>query len=158
MITNDTIVQSFVVLSAFLLSHWRIKERIKLLEVKVDRLEALLELLVHGKLPDSDPISKMPELIRSKAGLVGLVAVMGLSIGCARFTTVVSSADGSTTKVSAYTLFDSKSELAKLAAGQGARTNAQHVTVGSLNQESTTTNLNSILSDVVAAAIKAAKP
>ena len=166
MISTDTLVQSVVVLSALILSHWRIRERLRYLKLKVDKLEAVLEFLVKGRIEEptkimvntQDEVTPVAELIKTITKSAGVIALV-TGVGCARFSSSVTAPDGSVTKVSASTLFDSKSELAKLAAGQGARTNAQHITVGSLNQESATpTNINTLISDVVGAAIKAAKP
>ena len=90
------------------------------------------------------------------------VSLLGLVVaGCARFhSTVTEVTDPSkglttkTTEVSAGTLFDANSELAKLSSGQTDK--SQKIAIGSLNQESTTTNANSFAASVVEAAVRAA--
>ena len=89
---------------------------------------------------------------------VSLCAV-GLA-GCARFHSVVTETtdkNGVTkreTMVKAGTLFDSKSELAKLSSGQtGAK---QEVAIGSLRQQSEGSNAVNFAEGVVGAAVRAA--
>ena len=83
-----------------------------------------------------------------------------LTTGCARFTSTVTERtlpDGVTervTVVKAATLFDSKSELAKLSSGQTDK--SQKVSIGSLNQESSATNAATLIESVVTAAVRAA--
>lgn len=63
------------------------------------------------------------------------------------------------TTVRAYTLFDSQSALTKFQnRGVVTRSNewANGTSIGQLNQAASSTNLNSIISDVVGAAVKAA--
>lgn len=94
--------------------------------------------------------------------LFGLILLIILSSGCARFHTVQidTSYDGDTqkpartitTKVSAWTCFSAKSELAKFAATQTDKT--QSAKVGSLNQESTETNLFNALGAGIGTALK----
>jgi hypothetical protein len=92
--------------------------------------------------------------------LVGTVAAAVLSAGCARFNstvTEVTGPDGTVerrTVVKAGTLFDSKSELAKLSSGQTDK--GQTVSIGSLKQESSATNAASFAESVVGAAVRAA--
>jgi len=80
--------------------------------------------------------------------------------GCARFHSNVTERtlpDGvveRTTVVRAYTVFDSKSELAKLSSGQADK--SQCVSIGSLNQESTATNVVNLVESIVSAAVRAA--
>ena len=89
-----------------------------------------------------------------------LVLAVALAGGCARFNstvTEVTGADGTTertTLVKAATLFDSKSELAKLSSGQSAT--KQEVAIGSLKQESSGSNAVSFAESVVGAAVRAA--
>lgn len=79
-----------------------------------------------------------------------LVAIL-LSVGCARFSTQqtdISYAEGKptrqiTTKATSKTFFESKSSLTSFKATQTDK--SQSATVGSLNQESTATNLVSQL-------------
>jgi hypothetical protein len=64
-----------------------------------------------------------------------------------------------TTVVTAYTVFDSQSALAKFQnRGQLTSSNewAPGTSIGTLNQSATSTNLNEILGVVVGAAVKAA--
>lgn len=88
--------------------------------------------------------------------MIGLLLVTG----CARFTSTVTErtmCDGvieRVTVVKAATLFDSKSELAKLTSGQTEK--SQKVSIGSLNQESSATNAVSLVESVVGAAVRAA--
>jgi hypothetical protein len=85
---------------------------------------------------------------------------VGLATGCARFSSTVTertATDGTVervTRVGAATLFDSKSELAKLSTGQTDK--SQKVTIGALNQESSGTNTVSLVESVVGAAVRAA--
>jgi len=86
---------------------------------------------------------------------------MAMSAGCARFSSTVTERvgpDGKTTEritvVKAGTIFDSKSELAKLTSGQTDK--SQRVAIGSLNQESTATNAVTLAEAVVGAAVRAA--
>lgn len=74
--------------------------------------------------------------------LLSLVACLMVAGGCARFTARASEdANGVRyTRVKAYTLFDSKSELGKLSVAQGGKTNAQSIGLGALNQTSSSTN------------------
>ena len=58
------------------------------------------------------------------------------------------------TVVKATTLFDSKSELAKLSSGQTDK--SQKVSIGALNQESSGTNAVNLVESVVGAAVRAA--
>ena len=80
--------------------------------------------------------------------------------GCARFNSSITERelpDGSlerVTQVTAATLLDSKSELAKLSSGQAGKT--QRVSIGALNQESSATNAFGLTEAVVGAAVRAA--
>ena len=82
-------------------------------------------------------------------------------VGCARFhSTVTEVSDPSkgtttkTTEVSAGTLFDANSELAKLSSGQTDK--SQKIAIGALNQESTGSNAVGFVEGVVGAAVRAA--
>ena len=77
-------------------------------------------------------------------------------VGCARFnSTIYEGPDGDKeTRVTAWTLWDSKSELSKLSSGQTDK--SQKVTLGALNQESSATNALSFAESVVGAAVRAA--
>ena len=89
-----------------------------------------------------------------------LIGFLVLTTGCARFTSTVTERtlpDGVTermTVVKAATLFDSKSELAKLSSGQTDK--SQTVSIGSLSQESSATNAVTLVESVVGAAVRAA--
>ena len=89
-----------------------------------------------------------------------LIGILVLATGCARFTSTVTERtlpDGSNERVTvvrAVTLFDSKSELAKLSSGQTDK--SQKVSIGSLNQESSATNAVSLIESVIGAAVRAA--
>ena len=90
-----------------------------------------------------------------------VVSALGLvAPGCARFHSTVTETTGSNgvtqrvTSVSAGTLLDSKSELAKLSSGQSDQ--SQKVSIGSLNQESSGSNAVSFAEGVVGAAVRAA--
>ena len=89
-----------------------------------------------------------------------LIGFLVLTTGCARFTSTVTERtlpDGVTervTVVKAATLFDSKSELAKLSSGQTDK--SQKVSIGSLSQESSATNAVTLVESVVGAAVRAA--
>jgi hypothetical protein len=95
-----------------------------------------------------------------------MVGLMLILCGCAsvRSTTKQATAkDGTvtvTTSVRAYTLFDSQSQLTKFA-NRGTMTQSNQwapgTTIGQLNQESSSTNLNAIIGTVVEAAVTAAK-
>ena len=80
--------------------------------------------------------------------------------GCARSTstgterTLSGGVVESVTVVRASTLFDSKSELAKLSSGQTDK--SQKVSIGSLNQESSGSNAVNLVESVVGAAVRAA--
>ena len=75
-----------------------------------------------------------------------------LTGGCARFSSTVTETttpEGVTervTRVKAGTLFDSKSELAKLSTGQTDKW--QKVSIGALNQESSATNATGLVEAV----------
>ena len=89
-----------------------------------------------------------------------LILLLALTTGCARFSSTVTERtlpDGvveRVTVVKATTLFDSKSELAKLSSGQTDK--SQKVSIGSLNQESSATNAVNLIESVVGAAVRAA--
>ncbi len=89
-----------------------------------------------------------------------LAVLLVLATGCARFNSTVTErtlADGSVervTRVTAGTLFDSKSELSKLSSGQTDK--SQRVSIGSLNQESSATNVVNLVESIVTAAVRAA--
>jgi hypothetical protein len=95
-----------------------------------------------------------------KKTLIVSIAALTLVCGCARFNSTVTERtlpDGiqeRETRVSASTLFDSKSELAKLSTGQTDK--SQKVTIGALNQESSATNAVNLVESVVGAAVRAA--
>ena len=90
------------------------------------------------------------------------VSLLGLVVaGCARFhSTVTEVTDPSkglttkTTEVSAGTLFDANSELAKLSSGQTDK--SQKIAIGALNQESSGSNVATFAESIVGAAVKAA--
>jgi len=94
-----------------------------------------------------------------KRTLAGLLMAAAL-VGCARFHSEITERelpDGSTervTQVTASTLLDSKSELAKLSSGQTGK--AQKVSIGALDQESSATNATGLAEAVVGAAVRAA--
>jgi hypothetical protein len=89
-----------------------------------------------------------------------LIGFLVLATGCARFNSTVTERtlpDGSNERVTvvrAVTLFDSKSELAKLSSGQTDK--SQKVSIGSLNQESSATNAVALIESVIGAAVRAA--
>ena len=89
-----------------------------------------------------------------------LIGFLTLATGCARFNSTVTERtlpDGSTervTVVKAVTLFDSKSELAKLSSGQTDK--SQKVSIGSLSQESSASNAVNLVESIVGAAVRAA--
>ena len=89
-----------------------------------------------------------------------IAALLVLATGCARFNSTVTErtlADGSVervTRVTAGTLFDSKSELSKLSSGQTDK--SQKVSIGSLTQESSATNVVTLVESIVTAAVRAA--
>lgn len=90
-----------------------------------------------------------------------LVASLLVASACARFKSEVTERvgpDGKTiervTVVKAGTLFDSKSELARLSSGQTDK--SQKVSIGSLSQESSASNVVSFAESVVGAAVRAA--
>jgi hypothetical protein len=98
--------------------------------------------------------------------VVNLLAItlFYLGSGCARFHTNQTSTDTDaaghvirtvTTTASATTFFDSQSKLAAFKAMQTDK--SQTASVGSLEQASSSTNANTLIVDVVSAAIKAAK-
>jgi hypothetical protein len=88
------------------------------------------------------------------------ILTLGLATGCARFKSTVTertAPDGTVervTVVKAGTLFDSKSELAKLSSGQTDK--SQKVSIGSLTQESSASNALTFAESIVGAAIRAA--
>jgi hypothetical protein len=94
-----------------------------------------------------------------KKTILTFMALSALA-GCARFNSNITerqSPDGSVervTQVTAGTLFDSKSELAKLSSGQSGK--AQKVSIGALNQESSATNATGLAEAIVGAAVRAA--
>jgi len=89
-----------------------------------------------------------------------IIALAILVAGCARFNSTITERtllDGTIEKetvVRAYTLFDSKSELTQLKAGQTKTT--QTVGIGSLNQEASASNIVTLTEAVVGAAVRAA--
>jgi len=90
-----------------------------------------------------------------------ILAALVAATGCARFKSEVTErvgADGKTiervTVVKAGTLFDSKSELAKLSSGQTDK--SQKVSIGALSQESSGSNALGFAESVVGAAVRAA--
>ena len=89
--------------------------------------------------------------------LISILAI--LTTGCASFHTVQTdetAKDGTrrvTTEIRTRTFWDSKSELAKLTATTTEKT--QRIGVGSLAQESSSTNTVLMIEAVVAAAVKA---
>jgi hypothetical protein len=89
-----------------------------------------------------------------------LCFLAALLAGCAQFHSNITEqefSDGSlerTTIVSASTLFDSKSELAKLSSGQTGK--SQKVSIGTLNQASEATNAVALVETVIGAAVRAA--
>jgi hypothetical protein len=95
-----------------------------------------------------------------KKYILWTLLTLGLASGCARFKSTVTERtlkDGTverTTVVKAGTLFDSKSELAKLSSGQTDK--SQKVSIGSLSQESSATNAASFVESIVGAAVRAA--
>jgi len=91
-----------------------------------------------------------------------LLAIIALSFtGCAflKSTTETGPEGTVTTRVTSYTLWDSDAALAKFQnRGVLTRSNewAPGTSIGSLSQASTSTNINELISSVVAAAVKAA--
>ena len=85
---------------------------------------------------------------------------LALASGCARFKSTITertSPDGTVervTVVKAGTLFDSKSELAKMSSGQTDK--SQKVSIGSLTQESSASNAVGFAESIVGAAVRAA--
>lgn len=81
-----------------------------------------------------------------RKGLFSVTLAAALA-GCAQFSTTITETrvgtDGVKTvkeiKTSASTMFDSKSDLAKLNVSQGPRTNDQYIGLAGLNQSSSTT-------------------
>jgi hypothetical protein len=92
--------------------------------------------------------------------LLSVLTLAALASGCARFKSTVTERtlrDGTverTTVVKAGTLFDSKSELAKLSSGQTDK--SQKVSIGSLSQESSASNTVGFAESIVGAAVRAA--
>ena len=92
--------------------------------------------------------------------IIWTLLTLGLATGCARFKSTITECtapDGTVervTVVKAGTLFDSKSELAKLSSGQTDK--SQKVSIGSLTQESSATNSASFAESIVGAAVRAA--
>jgi hypothetical protein len=95
-----------------------------------------------------------------KKYILWTILTLGLASGCARFKSTVTERtmpDGTierVTVVKAGTLFDSKSELGKLASGQTDK--SQRISVGSLSQESSASNALSFAESIVGAAVRAA--
>lgn len=99
-----------------------------------------------------------------KRNLLLSSSLLLLLSGCARFSTTQTdlSYDASTgkpirsvtTRASAHTFFSARSQLTNWKASQTDKT--QGANVGSLNQESSGTNVTDIVSAIVTAAIKAA--
>ena len=95
-----------------------------------------------------------------KKNLLFVISLAALAVGCARFNSTVTERTGKdgiterVTRVSAGTLLDSKSELSKLSSGQTDK--SQKVSLGSLNQESSGSNVLSFTETVVGAAVRAA--
>jgi hypothetical protein len=86
-------------------------------------------------------------------------ALLLLSSGCARFVGAVKAPDGSETRFRAFTFFDSKNDLAKLALRQTTTNKTlQSFGIGSASQESSASNIVTILSIGADGAIKALKP
>ena len=92
--------------------------------------------------------------------ILTLLLVVSLT-GCSTFSTVQTDESDTktgirkiTTRIKTRTLFDSKSELAKLKASTTDKT--QTVGVGSLSQESSGTNVVALIEAAVRAAVKAA--
>lgn len=90
--------------------------------------------------------------------IIPLVAI----VGCARFSTKQTDLSYDkqgnplrtiTTRATSTTFFESKSSLANFKASQTDK--SQNATVGSLNQEASSTNLTSLISVIVEAAVKA---
>ena len=85
---------------------------------------------------------------------------LALASGCARFKSTITertAPDGTVervTVVKAGTLFDSKSELAKMSSGQTDK--SQKVSIGSLTQESSASNSVGFAESIVGAAVRAA--
>lgn len=89
------------------------------------------------------------------------LAICALALGgCARFHSSVTERTlpngivERITIVRAATLFEARSELAKLSSGQTDK--SQKVSIGSLNQESSATNVVTLVESVVGAAVRAA--
>lgn len=90
--------------------------------------------------------------------LLSVLSVLLALLGCARFTShqVKVDPDGSRTESRQIisTFWDSKSSIAKLRASTTDKT--QGLTVGSVDQESSSSNAVDLVERVVAAAVKAA--
>ena len=88
------------------------------------------------------------------------ILLLALTTGCARFSSTIAERtlpDGvveRVTVVKATTVFDSKSELAKLSSGQTEK--SQKVSIGSLTQESSASNTVSFAESIVGAVVRAA--
>lgn len=80
-----------------------------------------------------------------------LIGFLILTSSCARFASRVTER---VTVVKAATLFDSKSELAKLSSGQTDK--SQKVSIGSLSRENNATNAVTLNESVDSAAVRAA--
>ncbi len=85
------------------------------------------------------------------------IIALSLSCGCSSVHSTTENADGTKTKVWAYTLFDGQSELAKFKNTAGGGTNkASGTTIGSLSESSNTTNLVPLISGIVEGAVRGA--
>ena len=95
-----------------------------------------------------------------KRHILCTLLTLALASGCARFKSTITertAPDGTVervTVVKAGTLFDSKSELAKMSSGQTDK--SQKVSIGSLTQESSATNAVGFAESIVGAAVRAA--
>jgi hypothetical protein len=92
--------------------------------------------------------------------ILAFILFLSMASGCARFVGKTETrADGTSfTTFRAYTFFDSKNELSKLAIRQTTTNKLnQSFGISAVSQESSSTNVNALLIDVVGAAIKAAK-
>ena len=109
-------------------------------------------------------VQNQSDITRANPGRAfGFLAALGLAAalvtGCSHWSATVidSGPDGTLreSKTKAFTLFDAKSDLARLTVQQ--RGTNQAIGLGALAQDSSSTNLNALIEGVVGAAIRAAK-
>ncbi len=84
-----------------------------------------------------------------------LLLLLTLCCGCSVLRTVQTDTDGRVTRTTAWSFFDSHSELSKLAMSNTDKT--QTLRVSGLNQETSGTNAVDLIARIVSAAVTAAK-